>query len=113
MTHVELVELFSIEDCFLIEARGAIVIPTFSVPNGWKDRTETVTVKKPDGQRYETTAQFSMSHFRPVNPKASLDERWRVVVLFPNGKKEELPVGSKILVSREIRNAILPHRHST
>jgi hypothetical protein len=26
-----------------------------------------------------------------------------------NGKKEELPVGSKILVSQEIRDALLPH----
>ena len=103
------VELLTIEDRFLIEGRGVVVIPDFSVPDGWRDRTDTVAVTKPDGQQYEATAQFSMSHFRPLDPKASLDKRWRVVVLLLNGKKEELPVGSKILVSEDIRDAILPH----
>jgi hypothetical protein len=103
------VELLTIEDLFLIEGRGVVVIPDFSVPDGWKDRTDTVVVTKPDGQQYEATAQFSMSHFRMLDPKTSIDKRWRVVVMLLNGKKEELPVGSKILVSQEIRDALLPH----
>lgn len=100
------VELLTIEDCFLIEGRGVVVIPDFSVPDGWKDRTDTVVVTKPDGQRYDATARFSMSHLRMLDPKAPIDKRWRVVVLLLNGKKDELPVGSKILVSQEVRDAI-------
>ena len=103
------VELLTVEDCFLIEGRGTIVIPDFSVPKGWKDRTETVTVTRPDGHEYEAKAQFSMAHFRPLNPKASIDQRWRIIVLLLGGKKEEVPPGSKISVSQEIRDAILPH----
>src|SRR6266498_4650454 len=103
--HMSRVELLTIEDCFLIEGRGVVVMPDFSVPDGWKDRTDTVAVTKPDGQQYEATAQFNRSHFRPLDPKASLDKRWRVVVLLLNGKKEELPVGSKFLVSEDIRDA--------
>jgi hypothetical protein len=99
------VELLAVEDCFLIEGRGVVVIPDFSVPDGWKNRTDTVVVTKPDGQQYQATAQFSMSHFRMLDPKAS---RWRVIVLLLNGRKEDLPVGSRILVSPEVRDAILP-----
>jgi hypothetical protein len=106
LDHMSRVELLTIKDCFLIEGRGVVVIPDFSVPDGWKDRTDTVAVTKPDGQQYQATAQFNMSHFRMLDPKAS---GWRVVMLLPNGKKEDLPVGSKILVSQEIRDAILPH----
>jgi hypothetical protein len=102
------VELLTIEDRFTIEGRGVVVIPDFSVPHGWKDRTATVVVTKPDGEQQEAEAQFSMSHFRPLDPKAPLHKRWRVVVLLLGGKKEDLPVGSKILVSQEVRDAILP-----
>ncbi len=103
------VELLSVEDCFLIEGRGVVVIPDFSVPDGWRDRTDTVTVTKPDGQQYEATAQFSMSHYRLLDPKASIDKRWRVVTLLLNRKTEDLPVGSKIFVSQQVRDAILPN----
>jgi hypothetical protein len=103
------VELLTVEDCFLIEGRGVVVIPDFSVPDGWKDRKETVAVTTPDGEQYKAVAQFSMSHFSLLDPKASIDKRWRVVVLLLNRSKEELPVGSKISVSQEIKDAILPH----
>jgi hypothetical protein len=104
------VELLTVEDCFLIEGRGVIVLPDFSVPDGWKNRTEMVAVTTPDGHQYEAPAQFSMSHFKPLDPKAPIDRRWRVVVLLPNRKKEELPAGSRILVSQEVRDAILPRK---
>ena len=103
------VELLTVEDCFLLEGRGLVIIPDFSVPNGWTNRTETVAVTRPDGQQYEAAAEFSMSHFRLLDPRASIDKRWRVVVMLLNRKKDELPVGSKISVSRETKDAILPH----
>ena len=103
------VELLTVEDCFLIEGRGVIVIPDFSVPKGWKNRTETVAVAMPNGQQYEAAAQFSMSHFKLLDPTAPTDKRWRVVVLLMNRNKEELPIGSKILVSQAVKDAILPN----
>jgi hypothetical protein len=102
------IELLTVEDCFLIEWRGVVVIPDFSVPEGWKDRTEVVTVVKPDGQQYEATAQIGMSHYRLLDPKAPIEKRWRVIVLLQSEKKENLPVGSKVLVSLEVKDAILP-----
>jgi hypothetical protein len=103
------IELLTVEDSFQIIGRGLVVIPDFSVPNGWKDRTEKVLVVRPDGQQYEATAQFSMSHFKLLDPNASVDRRWRVALLLQDRNKKELPAGSKILVSQEIRDAILPH----
>jgi hypothetical protein len=103
------VELLTVQDSFLIEGRGVVVIPDFSVPDGWKDRKETVAVTTPGGQEYETTAQFSISHFCLLDRTASLDKSWRIVVLLLNRKKEEMPAGSKISVSQEIRDAIFPH----
>src|ERR1041385_1418612 len=102
------VELLSIEESFEIIGRGVVVIPDFPVPRGWKDRTETVVVVQPNGQHLEATALFNMSHFTFTDPNVPLDKRWRVVVQLLDKKKEDLPIGSKILVSQEARDAILP-----
>ena len=106
------VELLTVEDRFLIEGRGVIVIPDFAVPNGWKNRTEIVAVVTPDGQQYEAAAWFNMSHFKPVDPNSPVEKRWRIIILLLDRKREELPVGSKILVSQEARDAILTNHAS-
>jgi hypothetical protein len=103
------VELLTVEDSFQISGRGVVVIPDFSVPDGWKNRTETITVARPDGRQFEATAQFSMSHFHIPDQQVSIDRRWRVVVLLPQRTKEEVPAGSRIMVSPDTRDAILPH----
>jgi hypothetical protein len=104
-------ELLTVEAAFQIESVGVVVVPDFSVPRGWKDRSETVLVAKPDGQHYETTAQFNAAHFNvaidPADERGSIDRRWRVVVSLPNRRKEELPSGSKIMVSCELRDLLL------
>ena len=107
MSTVNLVELLIVEDCFLIEGRGLVVIPDFSVPYGWKDRTDVATVVRPNGEKYEVNAQFSLSHYRLIDSNAPIDKRWRVVMLLLSREKEELPRGSRILVSLEIRDALL------
>lgn len=101
-------ELLTVEDCFLIQGRGLVIVPDFTVPDGWAERVETVTVMLPDGQQDEATARFCLSHFSLSDPKAAIDKRWRVVVLLC-GKEEKLPAGSKILASPEARDAILAH----
>jgi hypothetical protein len=102
------IELLTVEDSFQITGRGVIVIPDFSVPNGWKNRTESVTVAKPDGLELEAKAQFNMAHFNIPDPQVSIDRRWRIVVMLVDRSKDEVPVGSRILVSPEVREAILP-----
>jgi hypothetical protein len=86
-----------------------IVEPRLSVPpHGWKERTETVAVLRPDGRQFEAAAQISLSHLNISDPDVSIDQRWRVTILFRGMTTEDVPDGSKILVSHEIRDALLP-----
>ena len=89
-----------------------IVYPNLSVPpTGWKARSETVAILTPDGREFEATAQISLSH---LNIKmedrhlSTLDERWRVTISFQGMTSDAVPDGSKILVSHETRDALLP-----
>ena len=103
------IELLTVEGSFQITGRGLVVRPDFAVPNGWKNRSETVVVVRPDGQQQEATGEFSLSHFKPLDSKVSVDKRWRVVLMLKDYKSNELPIGSKILVSHETRDALVPH----
>ena len=64
-------------------------------------------VTKPDGQEYEATAQFSMSHFRLLDPKAPIDKKYRIVATLLGRKKEDLPTGSKIVRSFQVPLPVL------
>ncbi len=105
---MDAVELLTVEDCFQIGGFGLVLRPDFSVPGGrWAERTEPVVVLRPDGEQLETVARFGLSHFYISDPTVSIDQRWRVVVSFPDSTKDQVPVGSKILVSQEMHDAIL------
>ena len=100
-------ELLTIEDRIQIGSRGVYLIPDFSVPKAlWKDWTEKVTIISPGGVAFEATADFGLSHFNIPDPKVPLDARWRVVVVITDRKKEEMPVGSKVLASPEVIRAL-------
>jgi len=114
---MERVELITAEKTFCLRSElhpercVLIVHPDLSVPPaGWKGRAETVTVLRPDGREFEAAVQISLSH---VNFKMSerhlttVDQRWRVTISFQGLTKYDVPDGSKILVSRETRDALL------
>lgn len=116
---MERVPLITVERTFCLGSESSpgrrvlIVHPDLSVPSeGWKERTETVTVLRPDGSEIEAAAQISLSH---MNFKMSerhlttLDQRWRVTILFRGMTSDAVPDGSKILVSHETRDALLPN----
>ena len=101
------IELLTVESHFGV-GPGVLVFPHFSVPkDNWHDRTAAVVVVRPDGTQFKTRATFGVVHFNIVG-QASLDQRWRVVVGLPACEVDEVPVGSKILVSQEIRDELLP-----
>jgi hypothetical protein len=86
-----------------------IVEPSLSVPpDGWKERTETVAVLTPDGREFEATAQISLSHLNISDPDVSIDQRWRVTILFQGITSDDVPDGSKIFVTHETRDSLLP-----
>jgi hypothetical protein len=101
------VKLMTIEDRFHIRGVGVTIRSDFRVPNGhWAARTEAVIVVKPDGHNFEAIAKFNLSHFNISDPKVSIERRWRVTIMFPDMLSEDVPVGSKILVSHEIKEAL-------
>jgi len=109
---MERLQLLTVEDTFWIEGNAVpmlIIHPNFSVPRGgWQSRTETVVVMRPDGQMIDATAVISMTHFNIPEPSVPIDKRWRVCMRLTNRTKEEVPIGSRILVSQELRDALLP-----
>lgn len=91
------------------ERRWLIIHPDLSVPPaGWNQRTETVTILTPEGREFEATATFCLSHINIKDPRVSIDQRWRVIVCLEGMTSDSVPVGSKIFVSRETREALLP-----
>ena len=90
------------------ERRRLIIHPDLSVPPaGWKERTETVTILTPEGREFEATATFCLSHINIKDPRVSIDQRWRVIVCLQGMTSDSVPIGSKIFVSRETRDALL------
>ena len=101
------VELLIVENSFTIPGRGTVLIPDFSVPDGWRDRIETVTVVKPDGERDDASARFVLTHINFGDPKPPVDRRWRVVVIVSGRSAPDIPAGSAVLVSPELRDSLL------
>jgi hypothetical protein len=101
------VELLTVKECFGIgDGDGVFLVPDFPVPKrGWRDRSEAVVIVKPDGQEIKTRAQFGVAHFNIAGP-ASLDQRWRVVVRLPACERDQVPIGSKLQVSSEIKDEL-------
>ena len=103
------VELLTVTDRFQIDGAGIVLLPDFSVPSGrWAARTESVRLVTPDGQSCETLATFDLSHFRISDPTVSIDRRWRVTIMLADMSSTEVPIGSKLFVSQEIRDALEP-----
>ena len=101
-------KLLTVIETFMIEGRGLVVAPDFSVPtNGWKDNAQEVTVLTPSGQSFSALARFQTSHYNIRDPKASMDKRWRVTLLFPDKTKLVIPIGSSIWTSNELYAALV------
>jgi hypothetical protein len=112
---MERVPLITVERTFCLRSgthpeRCVLILhPDISVPpGGWKERTETVVILSPDGREHEAPAQISLSHFNIRDPHASIDRRWRVTISFQGITSDDVPNGSKILLSHETRDALLP-----
>ena len=109
---MERVELLTVEETFWLGRSGAMMLvlhPDFSVPKGgWKSIKEKVVIVRPNGCEIEATAEITLQHFNIKDPTVPIDKRWRVGLYLTDAKEEDAPIGSKILVSRGVRDAILP-----
>ena len=99
--------LLTVTDSFQIEGKGLILSPDFSIPaGGWKHHAEEVTVATPSGESFVALAHFDPTHFKFSDLKASMDQRARVVVVFPDKSKHEIPIGSSIWASSNLREEL-------
>lgn len=106
------VELLTLEHAWLATPAMLLITPSFPVPwndqgYGWGNRTEKVIVAPPDGRALEATAQINMTHLSIRDAGIPAKDRWRVKLWLTDRTAEEVPVGSKMLVSPELRNALL------
>ena len=106
-------ELLTVEHTFFI-ARGdtslLILYPDFPIPEDYGSpvqRVEQVSLLRPDGSCIEATAQINVSHLNIPAPDVPWDARWRITIVLTDRKKDEVPVGSKLLVAEDVRDAIL------
>ena len=102
------VELMEVQDTFDIKNVGVLVVPSFDLPpqGKWQSLTELVTVKVPGGQQIEAEALFSMIHVNIRDPEVGANKRWQIVLSFRTLPKTDLPVGSKIFVSKSAYEAV-------
>ncbi|MDR3404341.1 MAG: hypothetical protein P4L99_17715 [Chthoniobacter sp.] len=110
---MERVELLIVEHTYQIRPGMLLISPALPVPwdnkgHGWRNRTEQVGVVRPDGRELEATAQINMTHLNIRDPNVPAQARWVVTMWLTDRTSEDVPVGSKMLVSPEVRNALFP-----
>jgi len=112
---IDRVELLTVERATWMSAKGfglLTVWPDFAVPGGWErhgwtERIEPVLVIQPDGHQVEAAAHIGMSHIHYFDASGGGDI-WRLRIWFTDRAQNDVPVGSRILVAPEVRDAILP-----
>lgn len=107
----ERVELVTVESTYQFKPDMLVILPDFPVPwtsegTGWADRVEKVTVVRPDGREAESTAEIRMTHLNIRDPNVSAEDRWHVIMWLTDLQKTDVPIGSKIFVSPELRDAL-------
>ena len=108
----DFIALLTVKERFQLSGPGLTIVPDFPLPEGfWENCLEKVLVLKPEGETFEALAHFNATHFNVKDINIPIEKRWRVVVSLPETEKENVPIGSKILVSIEIRNAICGNNH--
>lgn len=101
------VELMQVQDCFALKRDGLTLVPDFPLPHReWNNLDAQVLVITPDGEQKEFQAKFTLCHFNILFPSVDINCHWRIVVSLPQASKEDMPVGSKIWVTRDIQKAL-------
>jgi len=102
------VELMQVQERFALKRDGLTLVPDFPAPNHgkWNNFDTQVLVIMPSGEQKEFQANFQIWHFNFRDPGVDISRRWRIVVSLPYASKEDAPVGSRIWVTRDIKQAL-------
>lgn len=103
---MDYVELLTVEESFQIGDK-LVVVPDFPLPDGcWNDLAGDVRVITPSGDEFMAVAQLTLSHFNIRDPSVAAAKRWRVVLRLSDLSKEHVPVGSRVLGSPSLVDAV-------
>ncbi|MEO0804044.1 MAG: hypothetical protein AAFY57_17475 [Cyanobacteria bacterium J06642_2] len=89
--------LLEVEDTFDLSGIGLVVAPLLELPDDFRPQKLSVLLQTLDGAEKELIAQLTMPHFRYTSGESG----FRLQIGFPGYSKDEVPVGSKILISTE------------
>jgi hypothetical protein len=109
MDTAALVELLTVADHFQLQGLGVVVTPHLALPpGGWKASSHTVLIATPDGTSREVGAHLEVWHLNIGDPAVAEEKRWPLVLRFPAMTKDEVPIGSRIMISQWLLDQIQP-----
>jgi hypothetical protein len=98
--------LLEVTDTFDMPSVGGLVLhPSPEMPRGgFTARHCDATLQLPDGTTYDRVLRLTPTHFKLL----SGGNKWSVVVSLDGARKEEVPVGTRVLVSEELASELVP-----
>jgi hypothetical protein len=104
---MSLVKLLTVAGSFQLKGRGVVVIPNLPPPAaGWKASSHTVVIVTPGGGSREVEARLEVWHFNIPDAAVAAQHGEGLVLSFPALTKNEVPIGSRIMVPPELRDVI-------
>jgi hypothetical protein len=112
-SHGTRVLLMIVEDTFWLKRPGVqmlVLHPNFPPPRQPLIQTEKVLVITPDGRELESAAEINVTHLNISDPHVPIEQRWRTTMWLTDKTPDEVPAGSKVFVSPQLRGAIIPRK---
>lgn len=100
MTTERDIPLLTVAERFEIENSGVALAPDFPLPtgSGWKEYTFFVEVVRASGATSKYRAIANPVHHLVRDPAVS-GGGWRLTIVLPGAKNEDIPIGSRVLSS--------------
>ena len=101
--------LLTVDNHFLVKDRGLVITPDLDRPRSFLfiPFREQVVIQSPDRDAITLTAEFNVVLFvigREDDP--------RIVIMFPEGSKELIPIGSQVFVTQELSQYLKGEYHN-
>jgi hypothetical protein len=92
--------LLTVEDSFLINGRGLVVVPPIDLPLEplrFKPFSDELRIERPDGTEMQALVKFAIEHLSLVGGGST----WHITAMIPSETKESIPIGSRLFAHEE------------
>jgi hypothetical protein len=92
--------LLTVEDHFLIEGRGLVVVPPIDLPPSplrFTPFSDELRIERPDGTEEQFLVTFVIEHFSLRGGGS----KWNITPMIPKGTKATIPIGSRFFIREE------------